>query len=59
VGVGERRPATLTIGSGGAIVAMSDVDLEVAEVLLKAQAVSRSLGFGLSFGDDDDGDGDG
>jgi para-aminobenzoate synthetase len=34
----------LRIGAGGAIVALSDSQKEVDEVILKASAVSRSLG---------------
>lgn len=40
---------TVTVGSGGAIVAMSDPEEEVNEVILKAQAVSNPLGYSLSF----------
>jgi para-aminobenzoate synthetase len=39
----------VTVGSGGAIVALSDPDQEVDEVILKAQAVSGPLGYSLSF----------
>jgi len=40
---------TITIGAGGAIVAMSDPEEEVEEVLLKARAVSRALGYSVQF----------
>jgi para-aminobenzoate synthetase len=40
---------TVTVGSGGAIVALSDPQREVDEVILKAQAVSKSIGYSLSF----------
>mmetsp|Transcript_27830 Transcript_27830/g.26656 ORF Transcript_27830/g.26656 Transcript_27830/m.26656 type:complete len:967 (-) Transcript_27830:71-2971(-) len=40
---------TVTVGSGGAIVALSDPEEEVNEVILKASAVSNALGYSLSF----------
>lgn len=39
----------ITIGAGGAIVALSDPQEEVDEVLLKAQTVAKSLGYTVSF----------
>lgn len=42
----------ITVGAGGAIVAMSDADNEVDEVLLKARAVSSAIGCEIKFSDD-------
>jgi len=39
----------ITVGSGGAIVAQSSAEKESDEVILKAEAVSKSIGFKLSF----------
>ena len=41
----------ITVGAGGAIVALSDPEQEVDEVLLKARAVSSSLGYQVQFPD--------
>mmetsp|Transcript_8868 Transcript_8868/g.14745 ORF Transcript_8868/g.14745 Transcript_8868/m.14745 type:complete len:97 (-) Transcript_8868:16-306(-) len=45
---------TITIGAGGAIVAMSDPEEEVEEVLLKARSVSRALGYTVQFKQEDE-----
>lgn len=39
----------ITIGAGGAIVALSDVNEEIEEVILKAQAVADCLGYKAVF----------
>lgn len=39
----------ITIGSGGAIVALSDPEQEVEEVLLKARTVASALGYDIAF----------
>eukprot|EP01038_Epipyxis_sp_PR26KG_P004482 gene4482-6335_t len=43
---------TITIGSGGAIVALSDPEQEVQEVILKAQSVGNALGYTIDFPSD-------
>lgn len=40
---------TITIGAGGAIIILSDPQSEVDEVILKAKAVSKSLGCSIRF----------
>lgn len=42
----------ITIGAGGAIVALSDPNEEIEEVLLKARAVSKALGYDVAFPSD-------
>lgn len=43
------RGEMITVGAGGAIVALSDPAQEVEEVLLKARAVAASLGYDAAF----------